>query len=106
MGALDVAHGDGALEGGGETARCDLADGFAGDGDLCAFARDCLAFGQQPDALARSALGNLLLDDGSTGESALRAALLADAPQQARFDRRGHGIDVVAVKAETGLEAQ
>ena len=34
------------------------------------------------------------------------AALLADAPQQARLDRRGRGVDVVAVEAEAGFEAQ
>src|SRR5687768_6676860 len=99
MGALDVAHGDGAPERGGKTARRDLAHGLGPDGDLRALTRDRLAFGQQPDALARRALGDLLLDDGSAGESALRAPLLADAPQQARFDRRRRGVDVMAVEA-------
>ena len=64
MGTLDVAHGDGAPEGGREAARCDLADRLAGDGNLGALARDCLALGQQPDTLTRRALGDLLLDDG------------------------------------------
>ena len=100
MGALDVAHGDRATERGGEAARCDLADGRGSDGDLRTFTRDCLAFGQQPDALARRALGDLLLDDGGAGKSTLRAAVLADAPQQACFDRRRRGVDVVTVEAE------
>ncbi len=65
-----------------------------------------LPFGQQADALARRALGDLLLDDGGAREASLRAALLADAPQQARFDRRRGGVDVVAVEAEASFEAQ
>src|ERR671919_2525240 len=106
MGTLDVAHGDGAPERGGEAARRDLADGLGSDGDLGTLARDCLALGPETDTLARRTLGDLLLDDGSAREAALRAAFLADAPQQARFDRRGRGVDVVAVEAETGLKAQ
>src|ERR671912_2261302 len=106
MGTLDVAHGDGAPEGGREAARCDLADRLAGDGDLGALARDRLAFGQQADAFARRALGDLLLDDSRARETTLRAAFFADAPQQARFDRRRGGVDVVAVKAESRFEAQ
>src|SRR5919106_1985197 len=106
MGTLDIAHGDGAPERGGEATRGDLADSLPGDGDLGALARDRLALGQQTDTLARRTLGDLLLDDGGAGEAALQAAFLADAPQQARFDRRGRGVDVVAVEAETGLEAQ
>ena len=105
-GALDVAHGDGAAERGREAARRDLADDLAADRDLRALARDRLALGQEADALARRALGDLLLDDRGAGEAALHAALLADAPQQARLDRRGRGVDVVAVEAEAGLEAQ
>ena len=106
MDALDIAHGDGAPERGSETTRRDLADGLAGDRNLRAFTRDRLALGQEADPFARRALGNLLLDDGSAGEAALRAAVLADAPQQARFDRRRGGVDVVAVEAKARLEAQ
>ena len=65
-----------------------------------------LPSGRETDPLARRALGDLLLDDGSAGKAALRAALLADAPQQARFDRRRRGVDVVAVEAEARFEAQ
>src|SRR5262245_19492798 len=92
-GALDIAHGDGAPERRREAARCDLADGVAGDGDFRAFTRDRLAFGQQADALARRSLDDLLLDDGRPRKTALRAALLADAPKQARLDRRRRGVD-------------
>ena len=105
-GALDVAHGDGAAERGREAARRDLADDLAADRDLRALARDRLAVGQKTDPLARRAFGDLLLDDRGAGEAALLAALLADAPQQARLDRRGRGVDVVAVEAEAGFEAQ
>src|SRR5262249_25464883 len=104
--ALDVAHGDRAAERGREAARRDLAQNSAAERDLAAFARDRLALGQQPDALARRALGDLLLDDGRPGEAAVGAALLADAPHQARFDRCGGGVDVVTVEAEAGFEAQ
>src|SRR6185503_13961175 len=76
------------------------------DRDFRAFARDRLAFGKNTDALARRALGDLLLDDGGTGEAALRAALLADAPQQHRLDRRRGGVDVMAVETEARLQAQ
>src|SRR5204862_2740340 len=65
-----------------------------------------LALGQEADALARRALGDLLLDDGSAREAALRAAFLADAPQQARFDRGRGRVDVMAIEAEASLEAQ
>src|SRR5262252_7976677 len=104
--ALDVAHGDGAAERGRKAARRDLADDLAGDCDLAAFARDRLALGQQPDALARRALCDLLLDDGRPGEAAVGAALLADAPHQARFDRRGGGVNVVTVEAKSRFESQ
>src|ERR1044072_8151647 len=103
MGALDVAHRDGPAERWGEPARRDLADGLGLDGDLRTLARDRLALGQQADALARRALGDLLLDDGCARETTLRAPLLADAPQQARFDRCRRGVDVVAVEAEAGF---
>src|SRR5262245_32458667 len=106
MGALDIAHGDGAPERGSEAAGRDLADRLSGDRNLRALARDRLALGQQADAPARRAFGDLPLDDGSAGEATRGAALLADAPQQARFDGRGRGVDVVAVEAEAGLEAQ
>ncbi len=43
---------------------------------------------------------------GAPGEAALLAALLADAPQQARLDGRGRGVDVVAVETEAGFEPQ
>jgi len=36
----------------------------------------------------------------------LCAALLADAPQQDGLDGRGRGVDIVAIEAETGFEAQ
>src|SRR5262245_47448148 len=100
MTALDVAHGDGAAERGREAAGGDLADELAGDSDLRPLARNRLAVGQQADALARCAVGDLLLDHGGAREASLRAALLADAPQQARLDRRGRAVDVVAVEAE------
>jgi hypothetical protein len=57
--------------------------------DLRALARDRFALGQEADALARRALGDLLLDDGGAGEAALHPPLLADAPKQHRLDRRG-----------------
>ena len=105
-GALDIAHGDGAPERGREAARRDLADDLAAEHDLRAFARDRLAFGEKTDALARRALGDLLLDDRGAGEAALHATFLADAPQENRLDGRGGGVDVVAVEAEAGFEAQ
>src|SRR5476649_2774527 len=63
---LDVAHGDGAPYRGTEAARRDPARHLAVDDDLRPVARDRLALGQQADASARRALGDLLLDDAST----------------------------------------
>ena len=60
----------------------------------------------EANALARRALGDLPLDDRSAKEAALRAAFLADAPEQPRLDRRRAGVDVVTVEAEARLEAQ
>src|SRR4051812_21580444 len=106
MGFLDVTHGDGPPERRREAARGDLADHLAAERDLRALARDRLALGQQADPLAPRAFGDLLLDDISTGEAALCAALLADAPQQHRLDRRRRGVDVMAVEAEPGLQPE
>src|SRR4249920_2878498 len=106
MRALEVAHGDGAAERGREAARRHLAHDLAGECDLRALARDRLAVGQKTDPLARRAVGDLLLDDRGAREAALLAAFLADAPQQAGLDRRGRGVDVVAVETEAGFEAQ
>src|SRR5882757_6913940 len=106
MRALDISHGDGAPERRSEAAGRDLADGLAAERYVRALARDRLALGQQADPLARRAVGDLLLDGRGAGETALYPALLADAPQQARLDRRGRGVYVVAVEAETGFEAE
>src|SRR5258708_4320645 len=106
MRALDISHGDGAPERRSEAAGRNLADGLAAERDVRALARDRFARGQQADPLARGAVGDLLLDGRGAGETALCPALLADAPQQARLDRRGRGVDVVAVEAETSFEAE
>src|SRR5471032_3070686 len=76
LGALDIAHGDGAPEGGREAARRDFADDGAANDDLRAVARDRLAFGQQADALARRARRDLALNDRGAGKAAGDAALL------------------------------
>src|SRR5471032_2377829 len=71
---VDVTHGDGVLEAGGEAARGHLADHLAADHDLRAFARDRLTFWKKADPLARSAFGNLLLNNGCAREAALHKA--------------------------------
>jgi hypothetical protein len=64
----------------------------------------------QAHALAGRAAGQVALDHGGSGVAAgarsAGAAHLLDGPGQAGFDRAGGGVDVVAVQAQAGFQAQ
>ncbi len=105
--AVDVAHGERAVDGRAEATGGDGADRLAvGRLHDRALARGRPPVGQDADAQARRAFGEFLLDAGGAREAAFRAAALLDRPGQASLDRRRGGVDVVAVEAEPGLEAQ
>mmetsp|Transcript_21803 Transcript_21803/g.85364 ORF Transcript_21803/g.85364 Transcript_21803/m.85364 type:complete len:361 (+) Transcript_21803:556-1638(+) len=94
-----------------ERAAGDDADlGAVGGDDLGALAHRHALLANEADALARRPVRELGVDDGragvATGTGATGAAHLLDRPGDARLDRRGGGVDVVAVQAQAGFQAQ
>src|SRR5690606_12036444 len=103
----DVAHGDRRIDAGAEAARRDRADLLAlVVQHFGAFAGRRAAFGPDAGQLAADAVSELLLYDRRAGKAAFLAAALRDRPVESGLDRRRRGVDVVAVQAEAGLEAQ
>jgi len=102
----DITHGDRPADGRPVAAARDRADDLASADDLRAFARRCLAFRQQADALPRHAIRDLAENDLRAGKIGLFAPPLADDPAERRLDRCRRLVDVVAVEAKPGLETQ
>src|SRR5262249_43937168 len=105
--ARDVAHGDRPAEARAEPARRDRADrGAVARFDVGAFTRRHPALGPEPDAQARRAIAQFGEHAPGARETALLAPALLDRPGEPGFDRRGAGVDVMAVEAEPGFEAE
>src|ERR1043166_647375 len=105
--ALDIAHGDRRSEARAEAARRDRAEDRAvARFDLGTFARRHAPLGPQPDAQAARAVAQFGKHALGARKSAFLAPALLDRPGESGFDRRGAGVDVVAVEAEPRLEAQ
>ena len=107
MAAGDVPHRDGDAERRGEAAAGHCAGLLAGGvPDGGAVADHAPPLRQEPDAAARGAVGELALDPRRAGHPEGRRSPGAEGPCQAGLHRAGAGVDVVAVEAETGLEAE
>ncbi len=107
MGGVDIAHRDRRPERGAEAAAGDLADRVAGViDDRRRLARRSAAVGADADAPARRTFGELAQDDAGAGKAAFRAPALADGPGELGLDRGRGLVDVVAVEAQPGFEAQ
>src|SRR6202011_5812546 len=105
--ALDVPHGDRRAEARAKAARGDRADRRAvARFDLRAFARRHAPLGPQSDAQAARAVAQLGEHALGRPGAALPAPALLDRPGEAGFDRRGAGVDVVAVEAQPRFEPQ
>mmetsp|Transcript_22506 Transcript_22506/g.59138 ORF Transcript_22506/g.59138 Transcript_22506/m.59138 type:complete len:468 (-) Transcript_22506:27-1430(-) len=106
---LDVAHADALLEARAERAASDDAhDRPVGAEDLGALARRRACVDDEAGALAARRLvlqfgQNPLGADKAGGVGSPR---LGDAPEQRALDGRGRVVQVVAVEAEAGLEAE
>ena len=108
-----IAHRDRRIEARAEAARGDRADRFGRSRvgkQRRAFAHRRAALRPQADAAARRAVlklrENLVRAGKAAGARAAVAAALLDRPFQRGLDRRGRGVDVVAVEAKPGLEPQ
>src|SRR6478609_8606417 len=105
--APGAARRDRRADRGAEAATRHRADPIAGGiGDDRALARRGAPIGPDTDALACDALRELTQDDRRTGEAALGAPPFADRPGEPGLDRGRRLVDVMAVKAEPGFEAQ
>ena len=105
--AADVAHGDGGLEGGGEAAGGDGAGGgLVGGGDDGLGPGRGAALGAEADAETVGAGLELVEDDGGADEVGGFATALADGPGEVGLDGGGQLVDVVAVEAEAGFQAE
>src|SRR5256885_14422599 len=102
-----VAHGDWAADRRAVTAAGDDAEGRAvGADQRCLIPRRRPALGPDTDAPTRGPGAQLLLDVRGTGKPALLAPALADRPDEIGLDRRRRAIDVMAVEAQPGFQAQ
>src|SRR5512147_1190273 len=108
-----IAHRDRGIEARTKAAGGDLTDRLAGGGvreQQRAFAHRRAALRKQSDTAARRAflkMGEYLFSARkSAGAGAAAAAALLHRPFQRALDRRGRGVDVVAVETQPGLEPQ
>src|SRR5215472_3758794 len=104
---LGIAHSQRTVEARAEAAAGDLADLPAGGVlDFRMLAGRLAALGQDADAPALGALPQLALDDRGPRKATLAPAALADTPGEPGLDGGRGLVDVMAVKAEPGLEPQ
>src|SRR5579864_5635448 len=107
MPALDIAHRDRPADRGPKAAARHPADRVAGGiEDRRALARRRAPVRAQPDAAPPRPRRERAQYPFSAGEATLGAAPLADRPGKTGLDRIGRLVDVVAVEAEAGFEAQ
>lgn len=102
----DVSHRHVLAQAGRERARGDLADARpVGEQDVGVLPWRRAA-GDEPDPPHGNAVGELLLDDVAAEEVAGVAPPLADRPRQPCLDGGDVLVEVVAVQAQAGLEAE
>src|SRR3954447_24644322 len=107
MRGIDIAHRDRRTDRRTETATGHPADFLAGPiEDGRALARGGTAIRADPHTFSRRSLGELFQDHLGPGKLTTRAPAFTDRPGQPGLDRRGGLVDVVAVEAEPGFEAQ
>src|SRR6266851_7841702 len=107
MEAIDMAHRDRTADRGTEAAAGHPPNRLGGVADdRRVLARRRTPVRPDADAPARSTLGQLAQNDRGSGKAAVGPPPPADRPGQPGLDRGRRLVDIVAVEAEPGLEAQ
>src|SRR3954467_4674484 len=107
MRGIDIAHRDRRTDRRTETATGHPADFLAGPiEDGRALTRGGAAIRADAHTFSRGTVGELFHDNLGARKCTTRAPAFTDGPGEPGLDRRGGLVDVVAVEAEPGFEAQ